>query len=145
MRKNLISRVLVVGIILLFISISIASNINAGALNEEKSDEVTKYTFNLFFCFIESGYVRHENVIISGFNLSYPYSFCIGNIKLNLTAFDQQPDETRLTIRRISDTWYFGCNVSVVLKGFIGNIQPTGSVSGGFLKGFALFAQINEI
>jgi hypothetical protein len=132
LRKNLISKALTIGILLLFIGISITSNINAGALIEEKSDGIKKDSYNLFFCFIESGYVRHVITNITGFYLSYPFAICIGNIILNLTAFHQQPDETRLTIRRISDTWYFGCNVSVVLKGFIGKIQPTGSISGGF-------------
>jgi len=145
MKKEWVVKTLAVGIVVLLIGISFILNTNAMTLSDKKSIEITKDSFNHFFCFVESGYVNHENVIISGFNLSYPFSFCIGSIKLNLTAFHQQPEEIRLSIKHIFKTIYYEFNVSVTLKGFIGRIQPTGSVSAGFLKGFALFTQVTII
>jgi hypothetical protein len=145
MKSKLYCKVLAVGIIVFLINISITSIINAKTIVNINSDEETNDSHNYLFCFIESGYVRHEVINTNGLYFSYPLAFCIGSVILNLTAFHQQPDETRLTIKRISDTMYYGCNVSIILKGFIGKIQPTGSISGGFLKGFALFIRVNEI
>lgn len=129
-----------IAIVILLICLAFTPCIDAKfdktAFESESSESVH------LFSFVESGYVQHRNMNCSGIYFSYPFCFCIGSVKIDLSGFQGAPEEPRLTVKSISGTTTYEENVSVVLRGFIGRVQPTGHISGGFLKGHAVIAKI---
>jgi len=143
---------LAVAVILLFIGVAFAPSINANISKTSIDSELVDLSSEICglndenvhsICFVESGYVRHKNVNISGFYAQYlPFFFCIGSVELDLIGFYDEPEEPRLTIKSISGKTIYENNISVSLKGFIGRVCPTGSIYSGFLKGFAMITSI---
>ena len=91
-------------------------------------------------CFIESNDVQHKHLRHSALYLSYPFCFGIGVFSIDLIGED---NEERIKITNIFDTKSYTMDVNVLVRGFIGRINPSGSVSEGFMKGFALITLIS--
>ena len=112
---------------------------NKTALECESSESVH------LFSFVESGYVQHRNFDYKGIGISFPFCFYIGRVEIDLLVFDSYPEESRLTVKSITGTTTYMENISVVLKGFIGWVQPTGHISDGFLKGWAIITKVSPL
>jgi hypothetical protein len=137
----------VLGVIVIFLGIAIAPSINANINNKSelvqckpKSSVMNMDNESIYhFCYLKSGYVNHENVNISGFYTeNLPFSFCIGNVDLDLINFLGEPKGIKVTFLSLSGIIIIKDNVSLSLTGFIGFVCPTGSVNSGRLQGFAL-------
>ena len=139
-------KIITLGIMLLFIGMAISSS--TGTINEKKKE----YDESIFdncqlgndfvhmICFIESNDVQHKQLRHSALYLPYPICFGIGVFSIDLIGED---NEERIKITNLIGTKSYTVDVNVLVRGFIGRINPSGSVSGGFLKGFALITHIS--
>ena len=153
-KMNKFKKNLTIIILLLFIGVvcssSINANINKASIDSDSVDNISEICglddYNIYRnCFVKSGYVAHRNVNISGFYISTPTNFCIGNIKLDLKNFPGEPERVRLIILSFSGIKIYKNNISVSLKGFIGKVCPTGSIYAGCLTGFAMITSITPL
>jgi hypothetical protein len=99
------------------------------------------------FCFVKAGYVGIRNVKIKGFYSAYfsNFFFCIGNVKLDLIGFLSDPYKPRLVVKSLFGKTIYENDISLSITGFIGSVRQTGSVDGGYLKGFTRIIEINPL
>jgi hypothetical protein len=123
---------------------TIKGNIQYGEVTNLNENE-TRH----LFCFIESGDVQLRN--FQGRFYGIPIStnsgirhLGVGTFHLNLSGWNQSSGAS-LTITQFHRQAHYFHNVSIYVKIFIGWYQPTGDLSGGALKGFALSIKINPL
>lgn len=113
-------------------------------LEEEISDTSHKLNDEDLYrlCYVESGYVDHDNVYTSGFFLGFPPGFGIGRVSVGLIGWRGEP---RLKVKNMFGTTIYDYDVHVYLRGFIGCIYPTVSIYQGILKGRAIIAKVSPL
>ena len=148
MKFKTISKSISIILLIGFIIVPSVSAIDYNSPNLEKeisrtADKLDDYDIYRF-CYVESGYVDHEQHSFSQWGLFWPNppGFGIGRVSLDLKGWR---DDTRLKVKNIFGTTTYDFDVHVSVRGFIGCAWPTVSIYEGILKGRAVIAIVSPI
>ena len=119
------------------------------SLNEDPNNLYDQNVTRYMFCFIKSGDVQLRNfhgrfhgvTIIMNSGIRH---FGIGTFQLDLIDWNNSTWPS-LTITQFRRSSMYYRDVSINVGAFIGFYQPTGDLSSGELKGFALSIEVNHL